>query len=62
MSFKLKMSRFTVDGPAKGIGIMPHWDLIRRNYYQHMGWDPETGKSHPETLKELGLKKCINDL
>jgi len=51
-----------VDGPAKGIGIMPHWDLIRRNYYQHMGWDPETGKPLPETLKELGLEKCINDL
>ena len=51
-----------VDGPAKGIGIMPHWDLIRRNYYRHMGWDPETGKPLPETLQGLGLEKCINDL
>jgi aldehyde:ferredoxin oxidoreductase len=51
-----------VDGPAKGISITPHWDFIRRNYYQQMGWDPETGKPLPETLRNLGLDKCINDL
>lgn len=50
------------DGPVKGISILPHWDFIRRNYYQHMGWDPRTGKPLPETLQSLGLEKCINDL
>jgi aldehyde:ferredoxin oxidoreductase len=44
-----------VDGPAKGIGIMAHWDAIRRNYYEQMGWDKETGKPLPETLERLGL-------
>jgi aldehyde:ferredoxin oxidoreductase len=51
-----------VDGPVKGISIMPHWDFIRHNYYQHMGWDPETGKPLPGTLRSLGLEKCIDDL
>jgi aldehyde:ferredoxin oxidoreductase len=50
------------DGAAKGISIMPHWDSIRRNYYQHMGWDPETGKPLPETLKKLGLAELVKHL
>jgi aldehyde:ferredoxin oxidoreductase len=51
-----------VDGPAKGIGIMPHWEAIRRNYYEQMGWNPETGKPLPETLERLGLAHLIKDL
>jgi len=51
-----------VDGPVKGIGIQPHWESIRRNYYQLMGWDPETGKPLPETLKKLGLEDLLKDL
>jgi aldehyde:ferredoxin oxidoreductase len=51
-----------VDGPAKGIGVMSHWELIRTNYYQRMGWDPETGKPLPETLKKLGLADLVKDL
>jgi len=51
-----------VDGPAKGIAIMPHWDSIRRNYYQQMGWDPETGRPLPETLEQLGLGHLVKDL
>lgn len=51
-----------VDGPAKDIGIMAHWDLIRRNYYQHMGWDPENGKPLPDTLEKLGLGDLVKDL
>jgi aldehyde:ferredoxin oxidoreductase len=51
-----------VDGPAKGIGIMSHWELIRNNYYQRMGWDPETGKPLPETLEKLGLADLVKDL
>jgi aldehyde:ferredoxin oxidoreductase len=50
------------DGPVKGISIMPHWDFIRRNYYQQMGWDPETGKPLPDTLERLGLENCIKDI
>jgi len=51
-----------VDGPAKGIGIMPHWENLRRNYYQQMGWDPETGRPLPETLRMLGLGDVVKDL
>jgi aldehyde:ferredoxin oxidoreductase len=51
-----------VDGPVKGICIQPHWESIRRNYYQLMGWDPETGKPLPETLKKLGLEDLLKDL
>ena len=51
-----------VDGPAKGISIQPHWDLIRSNYYKQMGWDPETGKPLPKTLQKLGLDHLIHDL
>jgi aldehyde:ferredoxin oxidoreductase len=51
-----------VDGPVKGIGIMPHWDSIRRNYYEQMGWNPETGKPLPSTLERLGLGHLVKDL
>ena len=51
-----------MDGPAKGLGIAVHWDGIRRNYYKEMGWDPETGKPLPDTLKKLALGDLIKDL
>jgi aldehyde:ferredoxin oxidoreductase len=51
-----------IDGPAKGKGIMEHWDTIREIYYQLMGWDPESGKPLPGTLKELGLEDLFNSL
>ncbi|MBN1177364.1 MAG: hypothetical protein JXA51_06755 [Dehalococcoidales bacterium] len=51
-----------VDGPAQGKAIMPHWDALRRNYYEKMGWDPETGRPLPETLKKVGLAHLIPDL
>ncbi|OGP65270.1 MAG: hypothetical protein A2170_13845 [Deltaproteobacteria bacterium RBG_13_53_10] len=50
-----------VDGPLKGISIMPHWDFMRSNYYQLMGWDPASGKPLPETLRKLGLGQLIGD-
>ena len=57
-----RYSSTPVDGPAKGIGIAEHWEMIRSNYYREMGWDPETGKPLPDTLKKLGLKDLIKDL
>ena len=50
------------DGPAEGKAIMPQWDALRRNYYEQMGWDPETGKPLPETLKKLGLDDLVSSL
>jgi aldehyde:ferredoxin oxidoreductase len=51
-----------VDGPAEGKAIMPYWDAMRSNYYEKMGWDPETGKPLPETLIGVGLAHLIPDL
>ena len=51
-----------VDGPSKGKNIMVHWDEMLENYYRLMGWDTETGKPLPETLKALDLDYVIKDL
>ena len=51
-----------VDGPAQGQSIMTDWEGLRSNYYQNMGWDPETGKPLPENLEKLGLADLIPDL
>jgi aldehyde:ferredoxin oxidoreductase len=48
-----------VDGPAQGKSVSAQWDALRRNYYTQMGWDPETGKALPETLKKLGLDDLV---
>ena len=50
------------DGPAQGKAIMPQWDALRRSYYEGMGWDPETGKPLPATLRKLGLDDLVADL
>ncbi len=51
-----------VDGPAKGVSILPHWDNMLDNYYKEMGWDRKTGRPYPETLKALGLDYIVKDL
>lgn len=55
----LRYSSTPVDGPAEGKGIREHWDTIRDNYYQLMGWDVETGKPLPETLRRYGLDHVL---
>lgn len=49
------------DGPWKGVSIGPHWENMRENYYNHMGWDIRTGKPLPETLKKLGLSDIVTE-
>lgn len=51
-----------VDGPTEGISIQPHWDKMLRNYYEKMGWDPETGVPTKETLEGLGISPVFGDL
>ena len=51
-----------VDGPSKGISIMPQWNELRSKYYEGMGWDKETGKPLPDTLKRYGLEYAITEL
>ena len=36
--------------------------LLLDYYYEKMGWDKQTGKPLPETLKKLGLEHIIKDL
>jgi aldehyde:ferredoxin oxidoreductase len=50
------------DGPIKGISIMPHWDDMLENYYNLMGWDPDTGVPKKETLEELNIGFVWKDL
>nr|ADP09456.1 aldehyde ferredoxin oxidoreductase [uncultured marine crenarchaeote E48-1C] len=51
-----------VDGPSKNQSTAPHWEKMLENYYSLMGWDVETGKPLPKTLKNLGLEHVIKDL
>ncbi len=51
-----------VDGPAAGISIKPDLERMLRLYYSEMGWDPETSKPLPETLRRLGLEYVIQDI
>lgn len=49
-------------GPAKGLSVAAVWDVMREQYYRHMGWDREMGKPLPETLKAVGLEELIKDM
>lgn len=51
-----------VDGPSSGTGILQHWDAMLRNYYERMGWSPETGVPLASTLEELGIGYLVRDL
>ncbi len=51
-----------VNGPAEGKSIIPVLDQMLDLYYEQMGWDKETGKPLPDTLKKLGLEHIIKDI
>ena len=51
-----------VDGPIKGKSIMPHWKKMLDEYYKLMGWDRDSGKPLPQTLRNLGLEAVIPDI
>jgi len=51
-----------VDGVVAGVGIGEHWDQMVGDYYEQMGWDRETSKPLPETLRSLGLEHVVADL
>jgi aldehyde:ferredoxin oxidoreductase len=48
------------DGPVQNIGIAPYFKWMKRYYFELMGWDPETGKPLPHTLRSLGLERMID--
>ena len=41
---------------------MVHWDELRSKYYESMGWDRETGKPLPDTLRKFGLDTAMPEL
>jgi len=47
------------DGPVKGRAVQPHFNFMVQIYRELMGWDPETGRPLPQTLKALGLEELI---
>jgi aldehyde:ferredoxin oxidoreductase len=51
-----------VDGPSAGISILPHWEAMLSNYYELLGWDPETGIPLPATLESLGIGYVNEDM
>ncbi len=50
------------EGRAKGKTIMPYWNEMLDTFYQQMGWDRNTGKPLPDTLRSLGLGHLVADL
>ena len=49
----LRYGSTPVDGPAEGKGIREHWDAIRDNYYEQMGWDAATGQASARDAAEV---------
>lgn len=46
-------------GSMKGVSQAWFFDIQKQNYYRGMGWDTETSKPLPETLKAVGLEELI---
>jgi aldehyde:ferredoxin oxidoreductase len=57
-----RLAEAPVDGPNKGVSIAPFFSKMVKDYYRGMGWDEETSKPLPETLRRLGLEELIEDL
>ncbi len=47
------------EGPLNGVSI--DVDNLRREYFQSMGWDENSGEPQEETLERLGLGQLIKD-
>jgi len=50
------------DGPQKGKSFAKTFFQVRKAYYREKGWDEDTGKPLPETLKKLELEDVIEDI
>ncbi len=47
------------DGPLSDVTI--DVDTMKQEYFQSMGWDPDSGNPKPETLEDLGLSSLITN-
>jgi aldehyde:ferredoxin oxidoreductase len=57
-----RYSSAPTDGPHQGKSVAPYWEQMLTIYYKEMGWDRETGKPLPDTLRKLGLENLVADL
>jgi aldehyde:ferredoxin oxidoreductase len=53
-----RVSQPATTGPFKGVPL--DFDLLRKQYYEAAGWDPETGHPIEPRLEELGLRDLVN--
>jgi aldehyde:ferredoxin oxidoreductase len=53
-----RVSQPATTGPFRGIPV--DFNLLRKQYYEAMGWDPETGYPVESRLEELGLRDLAN--
>jgi len=53
-----RVSQPATTGPFRGAPI--DFDLLRKQYYEAIGWDPETGYPIKSRLEELGLQDLAN--
>jgi len=50
------------DGPQKGKSFAESFPRVLQAYYREKGWDENTGKPLPATLKRFGLEEMIRDI
>lgn len=62
MSVSPRYARDPIDGPMAGIAVNTFRESTFRDHYEASGWDRETCRPLPETLKKLGLDYVIKDL
>ncbi len=61
-SFSPRLGQPPTEGPGEGKTLLPHIANVLKEYYRLMGWDEETGKPLPETLKRLDLEYAIKEV
>lgn len=61
-SISYRLGEAPINGPAAGDALGPVFDQMKRKYYQCCGWDVETSKPLPETLKAYDLEYAIKEL
>ncbi|MDO8567317.1 MAG: aldehyde ferredoxin oxidoreductase C-terminal domain-containing protein [Dehalococcoidales bacterium] len=51
-----------LDGVFQGRSALPTWPQMLTGYYTNLGWDSQSGKPLPDTLKSLGLDNVVKDI
>ncbi|MCH8076908.1 MAG: hypothetical protein IIC64_13935 [SAR324 cluster bacterium] len=51
-----------VDGPAKDLNVMDHWETMVASWYERVGFDRQSGKPKEELLQSLGLENVAKDM